>query len=95
MIADFRGFGEGRLEAVHVAVVEGEAYRPVGQIRFGFAGKGLWDILDRLRAGSAERRILPVPPTLYAEVKFVGHNHSGAIRDCVLPSISTAATSVQ
>ena len=96
MIADFRWSGEGRREAAHLAVVEGEAYRPVGQIRFGFAGKGLWDIVDRLRAGPAERGILPVPPTLCAEVKFFGHSHSGAIRNCVLPSISTTdATSAQ
>jgi hypothetical protein len=35
-----------------------------GQVRFGFAGKGLWAILDELRAGSLDRTgVVPIEPS--------------------------------
>jgi hypothetical protein len=48
-ITGFSELGEGRLEAVYVAEERGGALRPAGQVRFGFAGKRLWHVLDRLR----------------------------------------------
>jgi hypothetical protein len=43
-----------------------------GQVRFGFAGKGLWRTLDRLRAGPPRKGIIPVQLGLTATVKFFG-----------------------
>src|SRR5262249_21382309 len=69
-ITGFRELGEGRLEAIYVAGAE--TMRPAGQVRFGFAGKGLWHTLDRLRAGPAQKGYIPIRPGLLAEVKFFG-----------------------
>src|SRR4051794_14728507 len=51
-ITGFSELGEGRLEAIYVAEERDGAFHPAGQVRFGFAGKGLWHIVDKLRAGS-------------------------------------------
>jgi ATP-dependent DNA ligase len=54
-ITGFQELGEGRLEAIYVAEDRAGGLRPAGQVRFGFAGKGLWDKLDRLRAGPVRK----------------------------------------
>ena len=43
-----------------------------GQVHFGFAGKGLWQVLDRLRTDPARKGFVPVKLGLMAEVKFFG-----------------------
>jgi hypothetical protein len=57
-----------------------------GQVRFGFAGKGLWlwDQLDRLRAGPPRKGVVPIEPMLQANIKFFGRHKGGFIRDGVL-----------
>jgi hypothetical protein len=56
-----------------------------GQVRFGFAGKGLWAILDELRAGSLDRAgVVPIESGLVVQVKYFGRHKGGAIRDGVL-----------
>jgi hypothetical protein len=56
-----------------------------GQVRFGFAGKGLWAILDELRAGSVDGAgVVPMEPGLVVRVKYFGRHKGGAIRDGVL-----------
>jgi hypothetical protein len=46
-----------------------------GQVRFGFAGKGLWAILDELRAGSLDRAgVVPIEPGLVVRVKYFGRH---------------------
>src|SRR3954464_8062850 len=65
-ITGFSELGEGRLEAIYVA--EMETLRPAGQARFGFAGKGLWHVLDKLRADPGRMGFVPVRPWLVAEV---------------------------
>jgi len=64
--------GVGRLEALAVAAERAHGdLVPAGQVRFGLAGKGLWQALDR--AGPAERAgIVPVKPMLIATIKFFG-----------------------
>jgi hypothetical protein len=64
--------GEGRLEAICVAEDRDGVLHPAGQVRFGFAGKGLWHTLDRLRAGRPQKGFIPVQLGLLAEVKFFG-----------------------
>jgi len=54
-ITGFSEMGEGRLEAIYFAEVLVGEPRPIGQVRFGFAGKGLWHTLDGLRAGPTPR----------------------------------------
>lgn len=77
----------GRLEAVVVAekIGSGEP-APMGQVRFGLAGKGLWALLDTIRTGPARRGgFVPVETLLVATVKFFGRfKASNAIRDGVL-----------
>jgi len=87
VITSFEELGEGRLEAVYVAEEINGDLRPVGQIRYGFAGKGLWDELDALRSGPARKGVVPVTPTLRAQVKFFGRYKRGAIRDGVILSL--------
>ena len=55
-----------------------------GQVRFGFAGKGLWSELDCLRAGPSRKGVVPVEPVLRANIKFFGRHRGGLIRDGVL-----------
>jgi hypothetical protein len=52
---------------VHVVEEIDGALRPAGQIRYGFAGKGLWEKLDRLRAGPSRKGIVPVRLGMFAE----------------------------
>ena len=69
IITGFSELGEGRLEAIYVAEVLAGELRPVGQVRFGFAGKGLWRPLDRLRAGPRRKGgFIPVQFGLTAEI---------------------------
>ena len=80
-ITGFSELGEGRLEAVYVAEERDGLLRPAGQVRFGFAGKGLWHELNRLRAGPPRRGFIPVRPGLLATVKYFGRYKAGWIRD--------------
>ena len=91
MITGFEELGECRLEAVYVAEEINGDLRPTGQIRFGFAGKGLWGELDALRSGPAHKGIIPVTRTLRARVKFFGRYKHGAIRDGVILSLQSEA----
>src|SRR5207248_4662457 len=86
VITGFEELGEGRLEAVYVAEEIGGALKPAGRVQFGFAGKGLWSELDALRSGPARRAIMPITPTLRADVKFFGRYKRGWIRDGVILS---------
>jgi ATP-dependent DNA ligase len=65
IVSGFEELGPGRLEALHVAEeLDGEVVG-AGQVRFGFSGKGLWAILDELRAGSLGRTgVVPIEPGL-------------------------------
>jgi hypothetical protein len=88
VIAGFQELGPGRLEALHVAEETEGSLAPAGQVRFGFAGKGLCTTLDALRTSAAgENRVVPIEPGLCAEVKFFGRYKGGAIRDGVLLSV--------
>jgi bifunctional non-homologous end joining protein LigD len=87
IITGFEELGEGRLEAVYVAEEINGDLRHAGQIRYGFAGKGLWDELDALRSGTTRKGVVPVTPTLQAKVKFFGRYKRGAIRDGVILSL--------
>jgi len=61
IITGFQELGPSRLEALYVVEETEGGLAPVGQVRFGFAGKGLWATLDALRVGCAERRGLLTP----------------------------------
>jgi bifunctional non-homologous end joining protein LigD len=87
VITGFEELGEARLEEVYVAEEIHGDLRPAGQIRFGFAGKGLWSELDSLRSGPMRKGVIPVQPTLQAKVKFFGRYKRGAIRDGVISSL--------
>src|SRR4051812_9678806 len=65
-ITGFSELGEGRLEAIYVA--DPERLRPVGQVRFGFAGKGLWHVLDKLRADRTRKGFVPVQSGLAGQI---------------------------
>ena len=61
---------------------------PAGLVKFGLAGKGLWQRLDRLRVGPETRSgMIPVRPSLVAGVKYFGRYRTGRIRDGVLLSV--------
>jgi bifunctional non-homologous end joining protein LigD len=94
VITGFQELGEGRLEALHVASDEDGMLKPAGQVRFGLAGKGLWNKLDALRCGPAHRAVVPVPPMMRAHVKFFGRYKGGAIRDGVLLSVQSGTIKV-
>jgi bifunctional non-homologous end joining protein LigD len=90
VVTAFQELGPGRIEALHVAEErDGEVVGVgVGQVRFGFAGKGLWAILHELRAGSLDRAgVVPIEPRLVVRVKYFGRHKGGAIRDGVLVAI--------
>ena len=59
VITGFEELGEGRLEAMHVAEEIAGKLVSAGQVRFGFAGKGLWSELDTLRVGPARKGVVP------------------------------------
>jgi ATP-dependent DNA ligase len=84
LITGFGELGPGRLEAVYVAEERDGKLVPAGQVRFGFAGLGLWQVLDQLRVGPASRGIVPVQLGLGAEVKYFGRYKAGWIRDGVM-----------
>jgi len=88
VITGFHELGSGRLEALHVAEETEDGLNPVGQVRFGFASKGLWATLDQLRAGpTGQGGAVPIEPVLVAVVKYFGRHKGGALRDGVLLSI--------
>ena len=86
VITGFQELGEGRLEALFVAEKRGGDLAYAGQVRFGFAGKGLWSKLDRLRAGPSLKGVVPIEPVLRANIKFFGRR-GRFIRDGVLLSL--------
>jgi hypothetical protein len=57
---------------------------PAEQVRFGFAGEGLWGLLDQLRSGEPAKDVVPTHPALMAQVKFYGRHKGGSIRDGAL-----------
>ena len=69
MITGFQELGEGRLEAIYVAQQIAGGLVPA-EVRFGFAGTGLWSRLDALRAGPVRKSVVPVRPILRAKIKF-------------------------
>ena len=75
-----------RLEALFVAEERDGDLAYAGQVRFGFAGKGLWSELDRLRAGPSRKGVVPIEPVLRANIKFFGRR-GRFIRDGVLLSL--------
>jgi bifunctional non-homologous end joining protein LigD len=89
-ITGFSELGEGKLDAIYVAEARDGALCPAGQVRFGFAGKGLWQLLDERRAGPARKSIVPVRLGLVAEIKFFGRHKGGSIRDGVILSVQMA-----
>jgi bifunctional non-homologous end joining protein LigD len=89
-ITGFSELGEGRLDAIYIAEARDGVLCPAGQVRFGFAGKGLWHVLDQRRAGVAEKGIVPVWLGLVADIKFFGRHKGGSIRDGVILSVQEA-----
>ena len=90
-IAGFSELGEGRLNAVYVTEARDGILYPAGQVRFGFAGKGLWHLLNERRAGLARKGIIPVRLSLMADIKFFGRHKGGWIRDGVILSVQEAS----
>ena len=87
-VTGFQELGPGRLEALHVAEETEAGLIPAGQVRFGFAGKGLWARLDALRAATANKAgVVSIEPALTVQVKFFGRQKGGALRDGVLLSV--------
>jgi bifunctional non-homologous end joining protein LigD len=85
IVTGFQELGPNRLEALHVAELRDGDLVVAGQVRFGFAGKGLWPILDQLRVGPAGRYgIVTIEPCLMVKVEYFGRHKGGAIRDGVL-----------
>lgn len=74
-----------RLEALRVAEDREGALVDAGEVRFGFQGKGLWSVLDALRAGSPSRDgVVPIRSEIRLEVKYFGRHKGGWIRDGVV-----------
>src|SRR5881227_96920 len=90
-ISGFSELGESRLDAVYVAEARDGVLYPAGQVRFGFAGKGLWHLLDERRAGPARKSIVPVRLGWVADIKFFGRHKGGWIRDGVILSVQEAS----
>jgi bifunctional non-homologous end joining protein LigD len=87
VIVGFVELGDGRLDGLSVAeVTPAGDLVPRGIVKFGFAGMGLWQVLDTIRTGPPGRGgVVPVKPLLIATVKFFGRfKQGGAIRDGVL-----------
>jgi bifunctional non-homologous end joining protein LigD len=93
-ITGFSELGEGRLEAIYVAEERDGMLHPAGQVRFGFAGKRLWHILDKLRADPARKGFVSVQLGLVATVKYFGRYKAGWIRDGVILSIQAAGNAI-
>jgi bifunctional non-homologous end joining protein LigD len=84
-VTGFKELGPNRLEAIRVAEKQSGALVDAGEVRFGFAGKGLWRVLDPMRAGKASQDgVVPVRPELWLTVKYFGRHKGGAIRDGVV-----------
>ena len=90
VIVGFREIDEGRLEALHVAEERDGRFYPAGQVRFGFAGCGLWGELGQRRAGPTTSSIVPITPFLSAEIMFFGRFKGNSIRDGVLLTIGAS-----
>ncbi len=84
VITGFQELGEGRLEALFVAESVTATSPMPARSRFGFARRGLWSKLDKLRAGPSRKGVVPIEPVLRAEIKFFGRHQGGLIRDGVL-----------
>ena len=89
-ITGFSELGEGRLEAIYVAEERDGVLHPAGQVRFGFAGKGVWQVLDKLRAEPPRKGFVPIRPGLLATVKHFGRYKAGWIRDGVVLWVQTS-----
>jgi hypothetical protein len=89
VITGFSELSGGRLEAVYVAEDRDGVLHPAGTVQFGFAGKGLWHTLDKLRGGPAQKGFTPVQLGPLAEVKFFGRYKAGWIRDGVVLAVRT------
>jgi hypothetical protein len=76
-------------------LVRGVGCPYAGQVRFGFAGKGLWSELDRLRAGPSRKGVVPIEPVLRASIKFFGRDKGGFIRDGVLLTLGQSINAAQ
>jgi len=75
-------------DAIAVAEMKNGVLVPVGQVKFGLAGKGLWQRLDGLRIGPSTRSgLVRVRPELVAGVRYFGRYTGGWIRDGVLLSV--------
>ena len=86
-ITGFKELGEGRLEELRVSEAHNGELRPAGHVQFGFAGKGLWEMLDARRSGAARKGVVPINPHLIAEIRHYGRLRGWAIRDGVLLSV--------
>jgi ATP-dependent DNA ligase len=65
VITGFSERGPGRLEARAVAELRDSVLVPAGRVKFGLAGKRLWQRLDPLHDGPSNRSgIVPVRPEL-------------------------------
>jgi bifunctional non-homologous end joining protein LigD len=85
VVTGFNELAPLRLEALSVAEDRDGALVDAGELRFGFQGKGLWSVLDPLRAGTAGRDgVVPVRSEIKVKVKFFGRHKGGAIRDGVV-----------
>ena len=79
-------------EAVAVAELRDGVLVPAGLVKFGLAGKDLWQRLRPLRVGPATRSgVVPVRPELVAAVRYFGRYQAGWIRDGVLLAVEPAA----
>jgi hypothetical protein len=68
---------------------------PAGQVRFGFAGRGQWGVLDQVRSGEPAKGVVPVHPVLIAEIKFYGRHKAQSIRDGVLLDVVASQAGVR
>jgi bifunctional non-homologous end joining protein LigD len=75
----------GRLEALHVAELRAGELVPAGAVKFGL--RGVWSVLDEVRAGQASGTV-PLRIPLKATVKYFGRSGGRYIRDAVLLDLS-------